>query len=64
MFCVDGFGAVACGVRVVVGFWVWWLAVFGLLWVFGCGGLRLVADFLGGLYWVWCRFMSFCKWVG
>ena len=27
MFSVDGFGAVVCGVRVVVGFWVRWLAV-------------------------------------
>jgi hypothetical protein len=28
VFCVDGFGVVACGgVRVVVGFWVRWLAV-------------------------------------
>ena len=27
VFCVDGFVAVACGVRVVVGFWVQWLAV-------------------------------------
>jgi hypothetical protein len=49
VFCVDGFGAVACGVWVVVGFWVQWLAVFGLLWVFGCSGSRLVAGFLGGL---------------
>jgi hypothetical protein len=27
VFCVDEFGAVACSVRVVVGFWVRWLAV-------------------------------------
>ena len=32
MFCVDGFGAVACGVWVVVGFWMRWLAVGDGLW--------------------------------
>uniref|UniRef100_A0A2N9FFM2 Uncharacterized protein n=1 Tax=Fagus sylvatica TaxID=28930 RepID=A0A2N9FFM2_FAGSY len=40
--------AVACGVRVVVGFWVRWLAVLGCCGFLGAVARRLVAGFLGG----------------